>query len=254
LPADANIVSLLLNRQNKGLAMDFGAIYKYDENITLSASLLDVGFIRYSYSPTIISEYGTFQYTGITYNPLLSLAQNSQNFQNDLRSSFVFSSNNDTYTQFLSPKLYLGGTSQLLPSVNGGFMLRNELRNGKLLSSATGSVNAWYKKYLAGSLSWSYINGSLLNFGAGIQAQTPNAGLYIISDNVYGAFKYKSARLLNLRFGINFLFGCKSCSAESKALARKGCASYRDSEAKKQSFSLWLEKMKKAKKDRLKGK
>jgi hypothetical protein len=90
------------------------------------------------------------------------------------------------------------------------------------------------------------MNNTINNIGGGLSMRTPNFGFYMISDNVYGALKYKSARLINVRFGFNFLFGCASCiRKEEKSAIGKGCAIYRDSESKKQRFILWKKKMKK---------
>lgn len=239
LPEDASVASLLLNRKNPGFALDFGAIYQYNEQITLSGSLLDIGFIRYRYNAVVGNGTADYQYNGIDYGPGVTSYYIINQIRTDLRNSYVFSTKNRPYSKFLAPKLYLGGTYEFKPWANAGFLLRNELYNGKLRSSATGSVNAWYKNYLSGSLSWSYINGSLLNFGAGIGLRTPQAGLYIISDNIYGALKYKSARLINIRFGINFLFGCTN---KSKTAALD-CPAYIDEKPKKVSKSKWRKKL-----------
>lgn len=254
LPPDASAVSLLLNRKNKGLALDFGVIYNLDDKITLHGSLLDVGFIRWAYAPVNLKESSNFKYAGIYYNSRLSFDQNVQNMGDSLTLSYKFSKTTQPYTSFIAPKLYMGATYELLPTVNTGLILRNELYHKKLLTSATASVNAWYRNYFAGSLSWSYINGSFANVGGGISLRTPNFGFYTIADNVYGAFKYKSARILNLRFGFNFLFGCRQCEDKKDKLAKKGCAAYRDIDAKEVRRALWIGRMQKAQKKRLRGK
>jgi hypothetical protein len=241
LPADMDIVSFLLNRKNKGFAMDFGFIYKYDDQITFSGSLLDIGFIRYSYNTAIVTGNADYQYKGFQNAAGSSSSFILNQIRADLRNSYSFSNSSSPYTKFLPPKLYLGATYELLPTVNTGLMLRNELYNGKLRSSATGSLNAWYKNYLSGSISWSYINGSALNFGAGIGLRTPQAGLYVISDNVYGAFKYKSARLLNIRFGINLLFGCATAPKKSAV----PCSVYDDLKPAKGNPTKWKKKAEK---------
>lgn len=244
LPAGTTPVSFLLNRQNKGGAVDFGAIYKYNSKITLMASLLDLGLIYWQTNPIQIKEKSEFEFNGITFNPVTNTIDNINQLRDDYRNNLKFTSAVKPYFAAISPKLYMAGTYDIFTKVNAGLTIRNQLNYGKLLSSATASVNAQYKKYLAGSLSWSYINGSFMNFGAGLSMRTPNFGFYAISDNVYGAFKYKSARLINLRFGFNFLFGCSTCNKKANVNAT-GCAVYRDEQMHDERMKRLKEKLKK---------
>ena len=83
-----------------------------------------------------------------------------------------------------------------------------------------------------------------MNVGAGLSMRTPNFGFYAISDNVYGAFKYKSARLINLRFGFNFLFGCSTCNKKAN-INTIGCAVYRDEQMHNDRMKRLREKLNK---------
>jgi hypothetical protein len=246
LPPGATPLSLLLNSKNKGLAFDFGTIYKVDERTTLSASLLDLGFIYWLYYPNQVVANGQFQYNGIQVNQATQQVQPFSQVIDSFQTKYKVTTNKSPFIMFLSPKLYLGGTYELVHNVNGGLMWRNELYHGKLLSSATASLNAWYNKYIGGSLSWSYINGSFSNIGLGLSARTPGFGFYAVSDNVYGLFKWKSARLLNMRFGFNFLFGC-SAGVNTNP---KSCVIYREAEEKNSRFTRWKSKLTKEKKKR----
>ncbi len=254
-PGTKNPITLLLNSQNKGLAFDFGAIYNANERITLSGSVLDLGFIHWKFCPATVTGTTNFpQYKGFDFDPAHPSLNNLNQWLDSAKNSYSIKTNNAPYSTYLSPTIYIGGTYALAESVNAGLMSRNELYNGIFQSSVTTSLNAWYKRFLSGSISWTYINGSVNNFGAGLGLRTPNFGLYAISDNVYGALKWKSTRLFNLRFGMNFLFGCKNCTKPDKTIFNPGCVIFRDSEEKKQKFSLWKQKLADLKKKRKKGK
>jgi len=246
IPNRNDPLALILNNKNKGLAFDFGTIYKYSDKITLSGSILDLGFIRWKYFPVEVNNRNTLNYRGVTNYLSIRSYESVKQMIDSLQTVFTFRSSNAPYTTFLSPKLYVGGTYELFNFLNAGLLSRSILYHGKFQSSITASLNSWYKKYLALSISWSYMNNTINNIGGGLSMRTPNFGFYMISDNVYGALKYKSARLINVRFGFNFLFGCASCiRKEEKSAIGKGCAIYRDSESKKQRFILWKKKMKK---------
>jgi hypothetical protein len=249
-PNGVKPLDLILNKKNKGFALDFGAIYKLNDDIELSGSLIDVGFIRWTYYTVNAEESNRFTYKGFDGSIDSAVANSLNQIGDTFRHSFKFNSSNNSYTTFLSPKLYLGGTYSLTNSINAGLLFRNQLYYGKLLSSVTTSVNAWYKKYLALSLSWSYLNSSFTNLGAGVSMRTPNFGFYAVSDNFLAPIKWKSARLLNLRFGFNLLFGCRSCKPKEKSIDNTGCAVYRDTEKKSANFEDWKERRIKEKKKR----
>ena len=245
IPNKNDPLALILNNKNKGIAFDFGTIYKYDDRITLSGSILDLGFIRWKYYPVEVSNRNTLNYSGVTNSTSARSFESIQQVLDSLQSIFTFHSTGSPYTTFLSPQLYLGGTYSITDYLNSGLLSRSILYHGKFQSSVTASLNTWYNKYLAASLSWSYMNKTINNVGGGLSMRTPNVGFYVISDNVYGVFKYKSARLINIRFGFNFLFGCASCGkTEEKISDKKGCAIYRDAECKKKRFLLWKKKIK----------
>ena len=239
----ATPASLLLNRKNKGLAFDFGTIYDYSDDISFSGSLLDVGFIYWSYSPSNLLSSANFQYNGLEYNSQTGTFTNTRQLLDSLQNSYKIKSRSGSYFSALSPKLYIGGTYKLVNNVKAGLLVREQLYHGKLLNSATLSINSNYKKYLQSAVSWSYANSNFANLGLGIGAATPSFGFYVVSDNVYGLFKYKSARLLNIRFGFNFLFGCKNCDKE-KSASSKSCAAYHDSDKKIQKWKNRLKRNK----------
>ncbi|UCH15042.1 MAG: hypothetical protein JSV22_03530, partial [Bacteroidales bacterium] len=59
-----SIPDIIFNRRNYGLAFDAGFIYEYDEKITISGSILDVGAIYYRTDLTNYDVEGEFFYDG----------------------------------------------------------------------------------------------------------------------------------------------------------------------------------------------
>jgi hypothetical protein len=244
-PATDNLSSFLLNSKNKGVAFDFGFIWRKTNELTISGSLLDLGIIRWINYPSRIKTSGTYTYTGYNSRFNLSTFEDMQASIDSFQAIFNTAYSNKAFYTFLSPKLYLGGTYNFNDNINTGLLTRNILYHNSFKSSVTASINTWYSKYLAGTVSWSYMNKTLLNFGGGLSLRTPHFGLYAVSDNIYGAFKYKSARTINLMFGMNMLFGCSSCGEKKLSISSSSCKIYKDSELKRERFELWKKKMKK---------
>ena len=63
------------------------------------------------------------------------------------------------------------------------------------------------------------MNGSYNNIGFGLATKLGPTQFYVVSDNVMAAIKPNTAHLANIRFGINFLFGCKD-----KTIKRNSCS------------------------------
>lgn len=203
---------------NKGLAFDFGATYQYTDRITFSASLTDLGYIRWKSEAKRLTSSGTFTWQGADIEPLLD--DEDYDFAEELSDS-VFNSLNikdasDPFTTSLTPKLYLGGYYALTPGIGLGAMLRNDIYGGSLHPSLTTSINLDFMKACMFTLSYSMAYNSANNLGAGLAYKAGWLQLYMIFDHiplVYekedGAIIPTNLRFFNMRFGLNLLFGCK---------------------------------------------
>ena len=61
LQYDAPLKEYIFTRSNPGFALDFGFIYRYSDDLTLSGSILDVGFVRYASNLSNYSLTGKYQ-------------------------------------------------------------------------------------------------------------------------------------------------------------------------------------------------
>lgn len=224
------------NTDNKGFAVDLGMTYQMDEKTRLYASILDIGSINWKTDGHEFSQKGSFTWTGADWSQ--SGNSNDPNYREiedvfeDLTDSVVdeFRVTNgiDSYKVSLPAKIYLGGTHDLNKRVNVGALSRTEIFNGKIQSSLTFSANARFLRNVSTTLSYSVVNNSYNNIGFGLAAKLGPTQFYVVSDNVMAAIKPNTAHLANIRFGINFLFGCKdktkkkdSCSFEDELKNKK---------------------------------
>jgi hypothetical protein len=208
---------LVFNRRNLGLAVDAGFIYKYDENITLSGSILDIGAIYYRSNLTNYDVEGDFFYDG----PLGDTIP-TESYLEDVVNTFTDGSiiDNRPYIYFLQPKIFLGATYKLNDKINLGGLLAGKIYRQKIQSGLILSANARFASYFSASLSWSYIHRSINNLGLGLAFGRMPLQFYIISDNVPGMIWLQSSKNINLRFGLNIIFGCY------RKESIKGCGCY----------------------------
>ncbi len=200
-----SIHDLILNRRNIGLAVDAGFIYEYDENITVSGSILDLGAIFYRTNLTNYSVEGEYFYDGPVGDTI-----DTENYLEDIANTFTEGSNisNNSYLFATHLKMHLGATYKLNEKINFGLLLSGKAYRQNFQSGMTVSANSRLARYLAMSLSWSYINRSMNNLGVGLAFGRSPVQFYIISDNVPGMIWPQSAKNINIRFGLGINFGC----------------------------------------------
>jgi hypothetical protein len=109
----------------------------------------------------------------------------------------------------LYSKLYLGGTYKFNKSFNAGALFRGEFYHDKLYSSLTLSANAQLLEWFGASLSYSVMHNSIMNVGFGFQIKGGPFQLYMVSDNILAPIFLHATRNINLRMGMNLVFGCK---------------------------------------------
>jgi hypothetical protein len=198
----------LLNRGNPGFAIDLGAIYRYTEKITLSASLLDLGFVRWKTDVNNVHGEGSFIYDGIDVQSVVVSREYITDQVDSLLNAFDVSPSTDPYTYFYPVQLYLGASYQWRENISLGLVNRNLILSSKLNSSFTLLARADLLDRISATASWSYLNNSLKNVGVGIAYHGKGIQFHAVSDNLLGFFYPFDTRTLNLRFGINLMLGC----------------------------------------------
>jgi hypothetical protein len=200
-----SVRDIILNRKNYGIAIDAGFIHKYDENITISGSILDLGAVFYRSDLTNYSVEGEYFYDGPVGDTI-----DTENYLEDIANTFTEGSNitNNSYLIATHPKLLLGATYKISEKINFGILMSGKVYKQKIQSGLTLSANTKFAGYFAVSMSWSYLNRSINNLGLGLAFGRFPLQLYIITDNVPGMIWLQSSKNINIRFGLGINFGC----------------------------------------------
>ncbi len=208
----------ILNK-NHGAGIDLGVIYEYDDKITLAASLLDLGFIRWGSNMKQFEGKGTLEFEGFDLRDISSGGSTDflQILIDTIRQVLQFSSSENPYYTGLMPKLYAGATYQLLTDVKVSALTRTDFFDRRPHLSITLSGMYSPLPFLHGTLSYSIMNNRFDHIGAGLAMGGKGGQFYIVADHIpvrwvretgSGLLWPYNARTVNIRLGVNILFGC----------------------------------------------
>jgi hypothetical protein len=208
-----DIKKIIMDGRNPGGAIDLGFKYVYNNKINIYGSILDLGFIRYKNNVNAIKASGEFVFDGWDIQPNFnsndSVAQAyADHFKDSVIKLFDPKLVKKSYSYWLAPKMYLGGTYTINPKFNVGLLFRGDIFLKRLHGGVTLSGNANLTKWFMGTLSYTVENNSFKQLGAGVLFKIPWFQFYIVTDNVNGFIWPQAARNVNFRLGINMLFGC----------------------------------------------
>jgi len=209
---------------NPGFALDIGASYEVNEQLQISASIIDLGLINYSsqfaHNYTITNDE-PFMFSGleITSQEEDTDDENFNVFSGDMASlgeQMIDSLEGQTkrdhseqgFIYFLGPKIYLGGNYALTSNFDVGFLSRTGFFGGDVNQSFTLSANARPINGISLSASYSVMNRAFNNLGLGVGLRLGPLQLYTISDIASAGLWPGNTRAFNLRLGLNFVFGC----------------------------------------------
>jgi len=219
-PAIHNLANNYLFTSNHGFAIDAGLTYELDEITQLSASVTDLGFIRWKKNLTYFSVDETFEFSQADLNQFIN-APGQDGLATALRDSVSnainASASNNSYFTAIPINLYGGITRQILPNLKAGAMTWIEINSWHVRPSLTLSLNFTPFEAFAATVSYTLMNNKFNQIGTGLAFGKQGAQFYVITDNIVVRYIKDTetslrwpynARMLSLRFGMNLFFGC----------------------------------------------
>ncbi len=211
----SRLVSMIGNFSNFGLGFDFGGTYKYSDKITLSASVVDLGFINWKEG---IANYKidkfSYAFSGVDLNELLSDSSDIANEIGDsLSNIFKVGKSSSSYMTGLPTKIYLGGSYKWNNYLSSGVTLYQEFYNSTYRPGLVLSSTFSYKHWLGATLNYGIYAGSAANIGLGLRIR----GFYILTDNLVSLINYQATKTASIALGFNITVGK---THEEKAAAK----------------------------------
>lgn len=212
--------------KNSGMGVDLGGVYKATEKWTISASVVDLGFIKWKDNPTNYVSHdqnAKFTYNGFELNQLINSDSSStkdigKTLGDSLSEIFKIDTLHKSYKTRLSSQLYLGANYNLTEKSTAGVILYGQVFNKTLHPGIALSYNHQLAKWVNVSATYSMYNKAYTNLGLGIALKGGPIQFYIVTDNLIGMIFPQNTKSIQLHFGINLLFGKKK-SSESEAKA-----------------------------------
>ena len=210
-----SLIDFALSHYNMGLGLDLGIYYKPLEKLSLSLSIIDLGYIKWEAEDvTSIELKGSYAFKGIDVsNEIGNTDSNTdplEEMSDSLMNSFTYQPTSKSYKTSLGTKIYIGASYHVSNKFDLSFLSRSYYFNNNLNQAFTFSANARPINGLSASLTYSIMNGSYNNIGFGLVLGGAPLQLYIISDNASAAIWGHETTSANFRFGLNIAFGCRT--------------------------------------------
>lgn len=204
----------LNNYGNPGFAFDLGFAYRLNKKTEISASIIDLGTISWNSNVTRLTESGNFLFRGIDLNdptqtpPIIASFNTAINQLSDsLSSTFRPDTTGTRFSTLLPTKIYLGVDYQLSKTVSLSGLSRIRIISNTVHTSLTASANTILMNTLSLSASYSIFESTYDNLGLGVGIKAGIFQIYAAADNIFSPFYPSKARNMNLRLGINLIFG-----------------------------------------------
>lgn len=209
------LYDFLLGRQNvsgSGWGIDFGANYKFNQHVSVSASVIDFGYITWNKNNINYNlDTKEFNHKGVYLKDpgqLDSLNIKITELQDSIiHKVFVPTESNNSYTTNLNAKLYLGAQYALNYNSMFDFVFFNNFGNKKFNPALSLSFTKKVWSILDLRVSGTYYNNNFTNAGLGFSMNLGPFQTYLFSDNLIAVMQYDEAKFINVRAGINWNIG-----------------------------------------------
>lgn len=206
------LFEFLQKRENiagSGWGIDIGANYKFNQHVSVSASVIDFGYITWNKNNKSFNlDTKEFNYKGTELKDLNQFDSVIIKLQDSITDKvFVPTQSTNAYTTNLNAKLYLGAQYALNYNNMFDFVFFNNFGNKKFNPALSLSFTKKVWSILDLRISGTYYNNNFTNAGLGFSMNLGPFQTYLFSDNLIAVMQYDEAKFINVRAGINWNIG-----------------------------------------------
>ncbi len=199
---------------NSGFAIDLGATYQLNDNIQLSASVINLGSISWTHH---VKNFASSQEkTSYTYNGLplgvffdgdSAFDKAIEQLTDSIEALLQFDTTSNSYKTSLPTEIRFGGEYKITENQRAGGVLLLRPYQQTMLSGVSLYFSSKVGKWLHASVSYNYFNNAWTNIGVGFRINGGAFQFHALTDNVLGIMLPQHAKFVNVRTGFNFTFG-----------------------------------------------
>lgn len=222
----------LFGRNNRGMGIDLGANYDLNDKFSFNASIIDLGFINWnSYTTVYENKTKSFEFNGVDVDDFIIGSEDGSDASDEVLDSLEGLADFDTlyqaYRTNLTSRVYLGGSYQINERSMANLLIQAEIFNGLIKPSFTLAYQRKMNEWINLTSSYTIINRSYGNLGLGASFNPGPVQFYVVTDNLLGTISPQHARHLQLRFGINLIFGAQKSKNLDAAYNRTSMSEYK---------------------------
>ncbi|MBE0639033.1 MAG: hypothetical protein IH598_10980 [Bacteroidales bacterium] len=214
---EGSIVDLVPGDKNPGFAFDFGGQYQINDKWSVSAGMLNIGFINWKSN---LKNYRTtnpgneFVFEGFELSDFFE----DKEFNNELLNDLLDSISDEIgvteraleYRTTLPAWLNLNANFNLTPKDQFGALLRNRFLKDQNWTTFTLAYSHSFNNRASILVSNTFTKGSYFTPGLGLTANLGPVQLFLISENVTAPLFVNTARFYSVHFGINIVIRPKN--------------------------------------------
>jgi hypothetical protein len=213
-----------LNTGNMGLGIDIGATYQLTDKINFSASITDLGYIKWKNDVTNLKANSQFKFSGFNITDVVNgtktFDQLAQGMADSLKNSFTISNENQPFTNYLPVGVSVGGSYNLSKSISLGILSHSIIIGNQIREALSLSANLNLGNAFSTSICYTAENSRYDNIGAGLAFRLGVFQIYFITENIPlrwnkinsdngSVYLPYSLNTINMRLGMNLAFGNK---------------------------------------------
>lgn len=247
LKTASGIADFILGKKNNGFGVDIGATFDLTDRIVISAAITDLGFIRWKKDVTTLKANNHFELSGVTLTEVFdgtkSVEEVGREILDSLKDVFVITNSHEPFKTVIPFGISIGGSYSITKQFSVGLLSYSRFIGKQIREALTLSANMNLGNVLSASLCYTAENGRFDNIGAGIAVRAGVAQFYLCSDRIPVKWeKIKGVRTtfdnagnetgtkpytipvpavwntVNLRLGMNFVFGNRSREKNDKPM------------------------------------
>ena len=212
----------LSGKKNMGMGLDIGATYDISDRFKLTASITDLGFIRWKNEVTNLKAKNQFLFSGLNMDNVLNGTMTFDSVANlmgeSLKNAFKVSDSKRPFTTWLPFSVTLGGSYNVTKQFSVGLLSYSRIIGKQVREAMTLSANINIGNSLSASLGYTAENHQYDNLGAGLAFRAGVTQFYLVTDRIpvmWNRIKNDNSNIIlpanwntfNLRLGMNLVFG-----------------------------------------------